>query len=194
MKRVALLFAVAALHLTSEAGAQDIPRPDTLGAQFDETKPGTATPADFDYLLGTWRFRHQARDPQTGKFGPVNTGFWTAQKTHEGFVVEDQFSTDRADGGHGVLMTYRVYDTTTQNWTIQGILASRGGPWHPGTAWSVGPDRVMVQWNSARRVLQRIRYYSITKDHFLWRSDGSLDSGRTWVRDVQLIEATRVKP
>src|SRR4051812_23836898 len=100
-----------ALVLPSVLSAQDLPRPDTTGANFDAAKPGTATPADFDFLIGQWRFRLQARDPKTLAYGPVQHGTWTAAKTHEGLIVEDQFSTDLADGSHSLLMTYRVYDT-----------------------------------------------------------------------------------
>jgi hypothetical protein len=109
-------------------------------------------------------------------------------------VVEDQFSTDQANGTHSLLMTYRVFNTVAENWSIQGIATRRGTPWQPGTAWSIGNDRVMVQSHPDRKSMTRIRYYSITPDHFLWRADGSTDDGKTWVRDALLIEATRIKP
>ena len=187
------IVALTALLGTTALEAQAVPRPDTIGANFDADKPGTATAADFDYLLGRWTYRFQARDPKSGQYGPVLTGTWTAEKTHEGMVVEDQFSTQQPDGSHGILMTYRVYNPTARNWTIQGIATKRGGPWQPGTAWRVGADRVMVQSNPATNILTRIRYYDITPSRFLWRADGSLDGGKTWMADVMLIEAVRSK-
>jgi hypothetical protein len=187
------VFAVT-LGIPNLLSAQDIPRPDTLGANFDAAKPGTGTPADFDFLIGQWRYRIQARDPNTLAYGPVQRGIWTAAKTHEGLIVEDQFSTELADGTHSVLMTYRVYDTVNHNWSIQGISARRGTPWQPGTAWSAGADRLLVQSHPATGTRSRIRYYAITPDHFQWRADGSKDDGKTWVADVILIEATRIKP
>jgi hypothetical protein len=185
---------LASLLLPNLSSAQEVPRPDTTGANFDAAKPGTGTPTDFDFLLGQWRFRSQRRDPKTGGYGQIQKGLWTAAKTHEGLIVEDQFSTDQPDGSHGVLVTYRVYDTINHNWSIQGIPAKRGTPWQPGTAWSVGRDRLLVQSNPSIGQLLRIRYYAITPDHFQWRADASTDGGKTWVADVLLIEATRVTP
>jgi len=195
--RVSTLFRIALICSTVSGKAvfsQEIPRPDTLGANFDARVPGKATPADFDYLVGQWTFRYQRRDSTTGKYGPVLTGLWTAAKTHEDCVVEDQFSTNQGDGTHSLLMTYRVYNTVSGNWGIMGIPGRRGTPWQPGVAWALGNDRVMVQTNPETKRVSRIRYYSITRDHFLWRSDISTDEGKTWVRDALLIEATRVKP
>jgi hypothetical protein len=49
-----------------------------------------------------------------------------------------------------------------------------------------------VQENPGLGALTRIKYYAITPTHFLWRADGSRDGGKTWMKDVILIEATRV--
>jgi hypothetical protein len=173
---------------------QVVPRPDTTGANFDASKPGTGTTSDFDFLIGQWRFQLQARDPKTGAYGPVQRGIWTAAKTHEGMIVEDQFSTDQPNGTHSLLMTYRVYDTVNRNWTIQGIQTRVGSPWQPGAAWASGADRLLVQSHPAIGRMTRIRYYNITPNHFQWRSDGSADGGKTWLADVLLIEATRIQP
>jgi hypothetical protein len=40
----------------------------------------------------------------------------------------------------------------------------------------------------------RIRYYDIQPDRFSWSADRSTDGGRTWVKDVQRIEARRIGP
>ena len=39
--------------------------PDTLGANFAaaDTLTGTSGPADYDFLVGTWRFTFQAAEP-----------------------------------------------------------------------------------------------------------------------------------
>lgn len=188
----ATLVAILLIASTHAAAAQSsvIPHPDTLGANFDEKKPGTGTPLDFDFLLGTWTYRIQS-SADGGGYGPVQNGTWTAAKTHEGYVVEDQFSTRGPDGTHGVLVTYRVFDPAAKVWRIQGIAAKKGNGWQPGTGWADGADRVMVQDNPQAGRLMRIRYYAISANHFLWRADGSLDGGKTWRKDVILIEANR---
>src|ERR1051325_437434 len=69
---------VASLFATSVALAQkaEIPRPDTLGANFDHTTPGKGTPSDYDFLIGKWEFRYQPRDQETGKYAPVVKRRW----------------------------------------------------------------------------------------------------------------------
>ncbi len=201
MKAAIMLAAV--LMLTSGLAAQGqgalISRPDTLGADFDASTPGQGTPEDYDFLVGRWSYRYQARNPTTGTYGPVITGIWTGTKTHDGFVFEDEFVVVGASGTRSTIMTYRVFDPVRQVWAVQGIGVKRG-VWQPGRSWSDGRDRFLVQDNPATKIDQdspetrtkvRIRYYSISRDHFLWRADGSIDGGVTWLRDVMLIEATR---
>ena len=166
-------------------------RPDTLGAAFDDQHPGTATPTDWEFLVGRWDFRYQQRTPTTGQFGPVRTGVWTAGPSHGGAIMEDEFALDApATGARNATVTYRIFDSAKHLWAIEGVGTSRG-VWQPGQAWSDGAARYVVQDNPATGIRLRIRYYAIEKDHFLWRADGSRDGGKTWLRDVLLIEATR---
>lgn len=190
-RRIALMTALSAVPIAAGAQAVVIPRPDTLGANFAADHPGRGTPSDYDFLIGKWQFRTQARNPTTLAYGPVNTGTWTATRTHGGFVVEDEFAGARPDGGTNVTETYRVFNPQDTVWAIEGVSVRRG-VWQPGTGWSDGRDRFLVQDNPGLHARLRIRYYDITSNHFLWRADGSTDGGRTWVPDVILIEATRV--
>src|SRR4051812_668122 len=85
---------LAALSAVVPAYAQGptVPRRDTLGANFDHTKPGTGTPADFDFLVGKWSFMFQSRDrehPET--YLPALPGIWTGIKAHDNLIVEDEF-------------------------------------------------------------------------------------------------------
>jgi hypothetical protein len=169
-----------------------ISRPDTLGANFDHKAIGKGTPSDYDFVIGTWTFRYQPRDPATGGYAPVATGTWTFRKTHE-TLIADEFAISNPSGPPASTMTYRVFNPTRQVWEIQGV-AVRRGVWQPGVSWADGTSRYLVQENPERKTLVRIRYYAITADHFLWRADGSRDGGVTWMRDVMLIEATRVRP
>jgi len=196
MKRFAHLIAAALLSAIVPAHAQGpvVPRRDTLGANFDHTKPGTGTPTDFDFLVGKWSFTFQSRDrdhPET--YLPAFDGIWTGIKTHDNLIVEDEFSRDAGNGTRTMTVTYRVMNAQRKLWEIQGVGARRG-VWQPGIAWSQGTDRFLVQENPDQKMLVRIRYYDITPTHFLWRADGSLDRGKTWVKDVMLIEAKRISP
>lgn len=184
---IALLL-VAPTSVTFGQGAE-IPRPDTLGANFDHATPGTATLADYDFLVGQWTFRYQQRDPATGTYGPVVTGEWVGEKVYE-TLFADQFLLVNRAGVRNATATYRVFNPTRRVWEIEGV-AVRRGVWQPGLSWRDGDDRLLVQENPETHVTLRIRYYAITKDRFQWRADGSRDGGKTWMRDIILIEATR---
>jgi hypothetical protein len=175
-------------------GAPTLPRGDTLGANFDHTKPGTGTPVDFDFLIGKWRFQFQSRnaDPPYA-YQPAQPGTWTFTKTHEDLIIDDAFSRELGDGNHTLTVTYRVFNPQRKLWEIVGVGARRGA-WQPGIAWSDGKDRYLVQDYPERNMSVRIRYYAITPNHFLWRADGTQDGGRSWVKDIWVIEANRVAP
>jgi len=196
MRRVLLLFALALLGAT-RAAAQlpDVPAPDTLGANFRHDSVGTSTPTDFDFLDGKWNIRFQSRKSAT-EFNPAVAGTWSAQRTHDGLVIEDEFSLiNPNDGSRSLTLTYRVYNKARKTWEIAGVSAKNGSPWAPGVSWSDGRDRFVVQTygTGEKALITRIRYYAVTPDHFLWRADGSSDGGKTWIRDFWKIEATRTK-
>ena len=185
---------VAAATLPAIAQVPDVPAPDTLGANFKHDSVGTSTPTDFDFLDGTWNIRFQSRKSPTG-FNPARAGTWSAHRTHDGLVIEDEFSLVTADGSRTLTLTYRVYNKARKTWEIAGVAAKQGSPWAPGVSWSDGKDRFVVQTygTGPDALITRIRYYAVTRDHFLWRADGSTDGGKTWIRDFWKIEANRAK-
>jgi hypothetical protein len=192
--RCAMKLTAVCLFVVTRSGAAQkatIPRPDTLGANFDASKPGVGTPGDYDFLVGKWSYIFQARDPATGEYSPARAGTWIGSKTHDSMMFEDEFISPFPDGSRGITMTYRVFNAPKKLWEVQGIGLKRG-VWQPGQSWADGRDLFLVQDNPERKMLVRIRYYNITTNHFQWRADGSMDGGKTWHRDVMLIEATRV--
>jgi len=195
MRRV-LFFALALLGATRAAAQRpDVPTPDTLGANFRHDSVGTSTPTDFDFLDGKWNIRFQSRKSAT-EFNPAVAGTWSARRTHDGLVIEDEFSLiNPNDGSRSLTLTYRVYNKARKTWEIAGTSAKQGTPWAPGTSWSDGRDRFVVQTygTGEKALITRIRYYAVTPDHFLWRADGSSDGGKTWIRDFWKIEANRAK-
>src|SRR6187431_2490118 len=98
MRRVLFLSALLA-SAAAPAAAQvtDVPAPDTLGANFKHDSVGTSTPTDFDFLDGKWNIRFQSRRSPT-EFNPARAGTWSAHRTHDGLVIEDEFSLVNPDG------------------------------------------------------------------------------------------------
>jgi hypothetical protein len=190
--RFSVMATLSLVVLTQPASAQTamVSRPDTLGANFDSSHPGTGTPADWDFLVGRWKFKYQQRNAETGAFGPIRDGDWTGMKIESGTLFQDDFTVNNANGP-SLTVTYRAFDAVKKRWGIQGVAVKRG-VWQPGEGWSDGDTRYLVQDNPGNGIRLRMKYYQITHDHFLWRADGSRDNGMTWMRDVILIEATRV--
>lgn len=191
---VSSLALITTVTLPAAAQVPDVPAPDTLGANFRHDSVGTSTPTDFDFLDGKWNIRFQSRKSPT-EFNPARAGTWSAHRTHDGLVIEDEFSLVNADGGRTLTLTYRVYNKVRKTWEIAGVAAKQGSSWAPGVSWSDGKDRFVVQTygTGPDALITRIRYYAVTHDHFLWRADGSTDGGKTWMRDFWKIEANRAK-
>ena len=72
---LAILSATPAFAQSQGPVPRAIPLADTVGANFSvtDTLTGTSGPADYDFLIGTWRFTFQARRPD-GSFTPPFTG------------------------------------------------------------------------------------------------------------------------
>jgi hypothetical protein len=178
----------ACLAADAHAQVADVPVPDTLGANFDADKPGTAGPDAFDFLVGEWNFRFQSRG-QNNAFNPARNGHWKVWKSHAGMMVEDEWSQEPAPGRpRSVTVTYRAWNPGRKLWEMSGVVPGVGR-FEPGLAWGSGDERLLVQHYGDYMV--RIKYYQITPTHFLWRADGSNDAGKTWQKDVWKMEAQK---
>ena len=183
------LLSPAVLHSGQSpqtAAAADVDLGDTRGANFDPQAVGAATPADFDFLIGTWNFQFQQRG-DTDTYRPVQNGVWVVEKTHDGHIVEDVW---RLGTTTNPTITYRVFNPSRKLWEIQGTKPERGG-WDDGIAWSQGNARYLVQHFNSSGLFVRIKYFDITDTSFRWRADGSSDQGKTWMLDIWKMRATR---
>lgn len=168
--------------------------PDTMGANFavTDTLTGSSGPADYDFLIGAWRFTFQARQ-RDGTFTDPFTGHWVFTKKQtdgQGVLIEDHWRPDDPtstwDAG---TWTYRAYNPERKIWEMQGINTARGA-WQPGLMWSDGDDRLLTEWYGT--MLVRFRYFAIEPDRFLWRADATFDRGETWIRDYWTMEVERI--
>jgi len=195
---IAVLMSIA---IAAPALAQDqasVPRaiqmPDTMGANFPvaDTLTGTSGPADYDFLVGTWRFTFQARQ-RDGSFTPAFSGHWVFTKKQtggKGVLLEDHWRPDDPmstwDAG---TWTYRAYNPERRLWEMQGVNTNVGA-WLPGLMWTDGDSRLLTEWYGP--MLVRFRYFAIQSDRFLWRADATFDRGATWTRDYWTMEAHRI--
>jgi hypothetical protein len=196
--RLATLISICTVAPAFAQNQEPVPRaillPDTMGANFavTDTLTGRSDPADYDFLIGTWRFTFQARS-QDGSFIPPFTGHWVFTKKQtggQGVLIEDHWRPDDAtstwDAG---TWTYRAYNPERQIWEMQGINTNIGA-FQPGLMWSAGDDRLLTEWYGP--MLVRFRYFAIEPDKFLWRADATFDRGETWIRDYWTMEVHRI--
>ena len=195
------LAALASLLTVTTASAQNqqtVPRAfqfaDTLGANFNvaDSLTGKSQPGDYDFLLGTWRFSFQGRR-RDGSFAPPSTGHWVFSKKQtggRGVLIEDHWRPDdESSTWDAGTWTYRAYNPERKLWEMQGINTNVGA-FQPGTMWSLGEDRVLIEWYGP--MLVRFRYFAIQSDRFLWRADATFDQGKTWIRDYWTMEVHRL--
>lgn len=192
---LALIFAAAPAFAQSQGPVpRAIPLPDTVGANFavTDTLTGKSGPADYDFLIGTWRFTFQARN-RDGSFTPAFTGHWvfTRKETGgQGVLIEDHWRPDDPSSTwEAGTWTYRAYNPERGLWEMQGVNTNQGD-WQPGLMWSAGKDRLLTEWYGP--MLVRFRYFAIEADKFLWRADATFDQGKTWIRDYWTMEAHRI--
>ena len=191
-----LLFAatVTAGAQTPTPGSRVIGMPDTMGANFpvSDSLTGTSAATDYDFLVGMWTFTFQGRNSD-GKFGQPFTGHWlvTSKQTGgQGVMIEDHWRDDDPSATwEAGTWTYRVWNPARRHWEMEGINIAHG-VWQPGTMWSDGNDRVLIEWYGT--MLVRFRYFAIDKNKFLWRADATNDGGKTWIRDYWTMEAHRI--
>jgi len=196
--RLAALVSIVAAPSTSAQSQGSVPRaimmPDTMGANFavTDTLTGSSGPADYDFLIGAWRFTFQAREPD-GAFTDPFTGHWVFTKKQtdgQGVLIEDHWRPDDPtstwDAG---TWTYRAYNPERKIWEMQGINTTRGA-WQPGLMWSDADDRLLTEWYGT--MLVRFRYFAIEPNQFLWRADATFDRGQTWIRDYWTMEVQRI--
>lgn len=194
----AVLISIGTAAAASGQNQASVPRaiqmPDTMGANFPVTDTLTATsgPADYDFLVGTWRFTFQARRDD-GSFTPAFSGHWVFTKKQtggQGVLLEDHWRPDDPtstwDAG---TWTYRAYNPERRLWEMQGINTNVGA-FQPGLMWTAGDSRLLTEWYGP--MLVRFRYFAIQPDRFLWRADATFDGGRNWIRDYWTMEVHRV--
>ena len=155
-----------------------------LQASFEAHK------GDFDYLLGEWEFNTVSKEHGAGK------GFWTAARLDTGQILDEfRIVGDKRETWY-VTSTLRSYNAGLDRWELVGMVPG-GGLQDVGTGQRVG-DEVHIEQKfgvaTGNTSILRIRYYNIQPDRFSWTADRSTDSGKTWTKDSQKIEAHRIGP
>jgi hypothetical protein len=171
----------------------------TLPASHDTTVQRTreqmkasydAHQGDFDYLLGDWEFT--AVSQQYGKF----RGYWSAVRLGDGQILDEYRVVGDNDATIYATRTLRAYNAVLDQWEL--VSTDQGtGLQNLGTGHRDGAEMHIEQkfgFGTPTPSIWRIRYHDIRPDSFSWAADRSVDGGKTWTANFQLIEARRTGP
>jgi len=183
-----LLAAVAGPPTWAEAAS-----PPDFGRPNPEAAPELA---QFAFLIGAWdcQTKYLNADWKTYSEGKAT---WTARYIVDGFAIQDDFR-----GGFGedyIATTFRSFDRRERQWKAYWLDGKRGAWSEPLVQHAIGEGTMTLETRAKTRDPQgRVRevklhyhFYEIGPKSFRWKSNASLDEGKTWVEDTILIDCKR---
>jgi len=183
-RRWVLLAIVATVAATADAQTPGKRTREQMQASFEAHK------GEFDYLLGDWEFT--AESHEYGKF----RGYWSAVRLDKGQILDEYRVVGDQGETYYVTTTLRNFNGALDRWELIGADAGTGLQ-DFGTGHKEGGEMRIEQTfgvAAGQPSLWRIRYHDIRPDRFSWTADRSTDSGKTWVKGYQQIEARRIGP
>jgi hypothetical protein len=129
----------------------------------------------FDFWVGKWEVTWDEGDGKTGK------GTNTITKILDNTVIQENFKTDEGSSKGYLGTSISVYNLKKQTW-YQGY-ADNQGAFFSLTGERSGDKRVfkteaLVQ--NGKTVIQRMVFYEIKPDSFIWDWESTTDGGTTW--------------
>ena len=157
----------------------------------------------FGQLAGIWYCSGFQIDP-VGKVDSVPyKAFWAWKTILDGYGVQDYFYQGKNEFLYWnhfkrdlSLTQLRVYDVTENLWKIAFITDAAGKI--PGkvfgtfTAQMQGAELIMEPSTQNADVKTRIVFYDFAKNSFEWKTEKSVDDGKTWTV-VMALSATRIQ-
>lgn len=185
MRQIVLLVLLIAANACPPVFAQsDADKPSERRRALIEKHEG-----DFDYLLGDWEFTADNDD-----YGKLR-GYWSAVRLSGGQILDEYRVVGPKDETYYVTTTIRAYNVHLDRWELIGM--DGGGLQDFGTARREGGEMRIEQRfgvSGPRPSLWKIRYHDIRADAFAWSADRSLNDGKTWTKNHQVLEARRIGP
>ena len=170
---------------------------DGVGARHPKAPPETE---QFGRLVGVWTVEAEMAGP-AGDWVPSAPGIWAWKYAIDGFAVRDLFYQSADDlppymatlGRDYLLTVNRIYDVANKTWQVawmaNGAGSVMGADFGPFTATLENGDIVMLSPPTGFG-LQRVVFHEISDDSFRWKSDYSMDQGKSW-RTVMRMHARR---
>jgi len=150
----------------------------------------------FGFFIGSWKNEVRwMNDLEKKTYGPVIEGTWTAGFAWNGFAINDTWQQVGLPGSGGpgwryidrkngrwVMVYLPIGQAADRIWIMDGAFDEKGEM----LATFEGKDP------NGRAFRQRVRFFDIEKDSFLWRADRSYDEGKTWIEGIAVATNTRI--
>lgn len=153
--------------------------------------------AQFAFLIGTWRGEGTSWN-EDGTSSPYQMK-WVGRYILDGYAIADEARILDEEGElKSIFISYRFYDRDRKRWIIEAfnVLEStivHKSPHDPEAVQVSGTSiKLMVRWPNQPNVIGRESFIVRTADHFTYRLDVSANNGKTWIEEVDVIEAERV--
>lgn len=172
-------------------------------AQHEGSLPVRTAPAQstqYDFLLGEWELNVTPK--ATGLAARLHgvqpmAGIWKAWRAFDGWGIEDELRImDRSGNPISLTHTLRGFNATGKKWVQTAFNVYRGEFTSATAQWSRAEMVVESRGTDAegRAYVARMRFVDIKPAAFTVRQDRSVDGGKTWDRDVLVIQAKRTGP
>jgi hypothetical protein len=144
----------------------------------------------FDFLIGHWTVDAKRYDPD-GSVQLSYSGTWDAKYLNDKRMVLDDFKALSPTGQEiSSFVTLRTYSEFTNRWEIAGLGAhqpSTISEWYGELKSGEMVLNATGKGPSGAEVINRIRFYHIEKNEFIWESNMSFDGGASWMKMVSLV-------
>ena len=152
-------------------------------------------------LMGTWKGEVQwMTDTVTKQYSPKISATWKFYYGYKGYCIQDDWFPDQYFAGNGIWAgpAIRGYDPMADEWhmTYIPINSSRNSTWMMTATFNENGDlegRMVSTDPNGDAFIQRIFFYDITPNQFLWRADRTYNNGKTWIKDVGKSVQTRLE-
>jgi hypothetical protein len=163
------------------------------GAGRASVNPGAPKETtQFSFLVGAWDCTTRFLKPD-GKGYLDGAASWLGYYVLDGWAIQDDWISIQPDGSEFHGTNIRSFNPKTRKWDNRW-LPMGSLQWKYYEAEKVKDTMVMIggEGKDARgEFVDRNTFYDISADSWRWRKDRSYDGGKTWIKGIGYIEASR---
>lgn len=182
-----LLFSAFALAQTSKT-TKKLPKGFTADAPKEMLQ--------FSFLVGEFECTFKGLVNNKGDYN-ISTGHkWIGYYTLGGFGFQDDWY---SNGSTYRGTTWRTYDPAKKRWVNKWLQAGTDNPAGFSKDYFFGNMKngeMMIKATGKDQngdYIDQIFFYNMSSKGFKWRMNRSYDGGKTWIKNMRMVDAVRVK-